>query len=115
LPGSNVAVIGPVEYKDSLRSRIADRDNVMDRINGNSACAENLRLRPGDHPNWCHIAVGGPGKDEDCLPSRNNDFVVNAVQREFVVLLEKSFWTLNRADRSHVTACATGVEENRFS
>ncbi len=39
---------------------------------------------------------------------------MNIVQRQLVILLEKSSRTLNRADRRRVTARVSAVNKNRF-
>lgn len=114
LAGSHIAIVRPVEYQNSLRIRIADGDDVVNRVHGNSAGSENPGLRSGNYSHWSDVAVGGPGEDEDRLPCGNYDFVVNTVQRQFVIFLEKSLRTLDYSDWRRVTTRASGVKKNRL-
>ena len=81
-----------------MRVGITHRDDVVDGIDGDSARAEHFGFRTGDDSQWGHVAVSRPGENQDRRAGRDDNFVMNVVQRQLIIFLEKGTGTLNRAD-----------------
>ena len=110
----DIALIGAVEDQNTLGVGVAEGDDVVNGINSDSPRAKHHRLRARNDSQRRHVAVGGPGENQNRLARGHNNFVMNIVQRQLVILLEKSSRTLNRADRRRVTARVSTVNKNRF-